>query len=198
MMKYSEKIKAIAQGQSGTVLSSDVYEQGIARIYLSRMVEAGTLQRVGAGVYVLPDFLEDEMFILQRKYPAAIFSHETALFLHECSDRAPFMHSITVPSGYKVTRSLAEKSKVYYIRNEFHSLGLIEGNSAMGNSIHLYDVERSLCDLIRSKNRIDIQVFSDALKQITKRYTLDSMRLFDYARALKVEKILHTYLEVLI
>jgi len=68
----------------------------------------------------------------------------------------------------------------------------------MGNSIHLYDVERSLCDLIRSKNRMDIQVFSDALKQITKRYTLDSMRLFDYARALKVEKILHTYLEVLI
>ena len=99
MMNYSEKIKAIAQGQSGTVLSSDVDEQGIARIYLSRMVEAGTLQRIGAGVYVLPDFLEDEMFILQRKYPAAIFSHETALFLHECSDRAPLVHSITVPSG---------------------------------------------------------------------------------------------------
>lgn len=197
MRNITEEIMTIARRQQGTLLSSDVDTHGIARIYITRMVEEGTLQRIGRGVYILADTLEDEMLVLQKKYRKLIFSHETALFLHGYSDRVPFVHSITVPSGYKVTPPLAEQSKVYYIQAKYHSMGLTKGRSTLGNTISMYDIERSLCDLLRSRNRIDIQVFSDALKRIAAKGSLDTMRLFEYARKLNVDTLLQTYMEVL-
>jgi predicted transcriptional regulator of viral defense system len=147
---------------------------------------------------VLPDLLEDEMYIIQKKYSNLIYSHETALFLHELSDRTPFEYSATVPSGYKVVNAISEKSKIYYVKKELHLMGTVEGKTSLGNTINIYNVERTICDILRSRNRIDIQIFSDALKRVVKKKQLDYVLLIEYAKKLNVEKILNTYMEVLI
>ena len=91
-MDYVKKIEKIINEQKGTLLSLDLDENKIPRTYLSMMVAEGKIERIGRGIYVLPDLLEDEMFILQKKYPNLIYSHETALFLHELSDRTPCLY----------------------------------------------------------------------------------------------------------
>lgn len=197
-MDYIKRIENIIKKQNGTLLSLDLDKNKIPRTYLSMMVAEGKIERIGRGIYVLPDLLEDEMLILQKKYPNLIFSHETALFLHELSDRTPFEYSVTVPSGYKVVNAINEKSKIYYIKKELHLMGTAEGKTSLGNTITIYNVERTICDILRSRNRIDIQIFSDALKRVAKKKSLDYALLMKYAKKLNVEKILNTYMEVLI
>jgi len=198
IIDYFKRIEKIIKKQKGTLLSSDLDKNGIPRTYLSMMVSEGKLERVERGVYVLPDSLEDEMFILQKKYPKLIYSHETALFLHQLSDRTPFEYSVTVSSGYKVVEAISNKSKVYYVKEGLHMMGVVEVSSSMGNPINIYGVERTICDLIRSRNRIDIQIFSDALKRVSSKKGVDFYLMTEYARLFRVEKILNTYLEVLL
>lgn len=198
IIDYFKRIEKIIKKQKGTLLSSDLDKNGIPRTYLSMMVSEGKLERVERGVYVLPDSLEDEMFILQKKYPKLIYSHETALFLHQLSDRTPFEYSVTVSSGYKVVEAISNKSKVYYVKEGLHMMGVVEVSSSMGNPINIYGVERTICDLIRSRNRIDIQIFSDALKRVSSKKGVDFYLMTEYARLFRVEKILNTYLKVLL
>lgn len=197
-MDYIQKIEKIIKEQNGTLLTSDLDKYDIPRIYLSIMVDEGKIERIDRGVYVLPDEIEDEMYIMQKKYPNLIYSHETGLFLYKLSDRTPFEYSATVPSGYKVVSNVSEIFKIYYIKKDLHLIGVIEEKTSFGNTIKVYNIERTLCDILRSRNRIDIQIFSDALKKVVKIKSLDYNLLLEYARKLNVENILNTYMEVLL
>lgn len=198
MINYLEKLEKLIQKQHGTVLSADLDLYEIPRTYLQMMVAEGKLERVDRGVYVSIDAIEDEMYAMQTKYPKLIYSHETALYLHGLSDRTPFEYSASVPSGYKVVGSVADRFKIYYIKKELHELGLETMKSSHGNPIRAYDVERTVCDLIRSRSRIDVQILNDALKRFVKLKSADHSILLEYARKLKVEAVLKSYLEVLI
>lgn len=197
-MNYLEKLEKLIQKQHGTVLSGDLDLYEIPRTYLQMMVAEGKLERVDRGVYVSIDAIEDEMYAMQTKYPKLIYSHETALYLHGLSDRTPFEYSASVPSGYKVVGSVADRFKIYYIKKELHELGVETVKSSHGNRIRTYDVERTVCDLIRSRSRIDVQILNDALKRFVRLKSADHSILLEYARKLKVESVLKSYLEVLI
>lgn len=197
-MKYLEKLEELIQEQHGTILSSDLDLNEIPRVYLHMMVAEGKIDRVERGVYVSVDSIEDEMYAMQTKYSKLIYSHETALFFHGLSDRTPFEYSATVPSGYKVVGSVAERFKIYYIKKGFHGLGAETIKSVHGNPIRIYNIERTICDLIRSRNRIDVQILNDALKRFVRLKSPDYSVLMDYAKKLKTDTILRNYLEVLL
>ena len=197
-MNYLEKLEKLIQKQHGTVLSSDLDLYEIPRTYLQMMVADGKLERVDRGIYVSTDAIEDEMYSMQTKYPKLIYSHETALYLHGLSDRTPFEYSASVPSGYKVVGSMAERFKIYYIKKERHDLGVETVQSSHGNPIKTYNIERTICDLIRSRNRIDVQILNEALKRFVKLKSADLSMLMDYAKKLRIDAVLKNYLEVLL
>ena len=198
MMNYLKKLEELIQKQHGIVLSADLDLYEIPRTYLQKMVAEGKLERVDRGIYVSTDAIEDELFSMQTKYPKLIYSHETALYLHGLSDRTPFEYSASVPSGYKVVKSVADRFKIYYIKKELHELGVETIRSSHGNPIRTYNVERTICDLIRSRSRIDVQILNDALKRFVKLKSADLSILMDYAKKLKIDAVLRNYLEVLL
>ncbi len=197
-MNYLEKLEKLIQKQHGTVLSADLDLYEIPRTYLQMMVADGKLERVDRGIYVSTDAIVDEMYSMQTKYPKLIYSHETALYLHGLSDRTPFEYSASVPSGYKVVGSMAERFKIYYIKKELHELGVETVQSSHGNPIKTYNIERTICDLIRSRNRIDVQILNEALKRFVKLKSADLSMLMDYAKKLRIDAVLKNYLEVLL
>ncbi len=197
-MKYMEKIEELIKQQNGTILSADLDKYGIPRKYLQRMIFEGKLERCDRGVYVATDSIEDEMFAMQRKYPKLIYSHETALFIHGLSDRTPFEYSATVPSGYKVVSNVADRFKIYYVKKELHMLGVTSGKSSFGNQIIVYNIERTICDIIKSRSRVDIQILNEALKRFIGIKSSDYLLLMDYAKKLNIETVIKNYLEVLL
>ena len=197
-MKHLEKLEELINKQHGTVMSADLDLYDIPRTYLQMMVAEGRLERVERGVYVSTDAIEDEMYSMQIKYPKLIYSHETALYLHGLSDRTPFEFSASVPSGYKVVGTVAERFKIYYIKKELHELGVETIKSSHSNPIKTYNIERTVCDIIRSRNRIDIQILNEAFKRFVKLNSSDLSILMDYAKKLKIDAVLKNYLEVLL
>lgn len=197
-MSYLERIEELIKQKNGTLLTSDLKKLNIPRTYLSKLINSGKLERVSRGVYVSTGAIEDEMYYMQKKYPNLIYSHETALFLHGLTDRTPFEYSATVPSSYKVVENVSENMKIYYIKKEIHTLGVINGKTSFGNEIKFYNVERTICDIVRSRNKIDIQIVNEALKRYVKLKSADFNLLSEYAKEFKVDKLIKQYMEVLI
>jgi len=197
-MNHKKRLEKLIQKHHGTILSSELDEYKIPRLYLQMYVAEGKLEKVDRGVYVSNDAIEDEMYAIQTKYPKLIYSHETALFIHGLSDRTPFQYSATVPSGYKVVSKIAQRVKIYYVKKELHEVGVQMAKSSFDNPIKVYSIERTMCDIIRSRNRIGGQILNQALKQFVKLKSVDYSLLMDYAKKLKIETILTDYLEVLL
>ena len=179
-------------------LASKAVQAGLSRYDLARFTERGILERAGRGVYVAPGGMGDELFSLQERAKKIVYSHETALFLHGMTDRTPNRYSITVPSYYKASQTVKDKCKVYYIKPDLLTLGQTAMPSGMGHQVVAYDLERTICDVVRSRNKMDGQIIVDALKNYTSRQDMDLNRLNDYARKLSVYRILRNYLEVLL
>ena len=79
-----------------------------------------------------------------------------------------------------------------------HETGITTMQTPFGHSVPVYDMERTVCDLLRSRNNIEMQVFQDALKQYARRKDKNLRTLMKYASMFHVEKILRPYLEVLL
>lgn len=67
-----------------------------------------------------------------------------------------------------------------------------------GNKVKVYDLERTICDIIRNKKKIEIALFTDAMKRFVKRKDRNSIKLHKYAKMFNIEDELRKYLELLL
>jgi hypothetical protein len=192
------KIRDILKDQNGILLTSDLLKHGIPRTYLSILEKKGEVQRISRGVYSATGYMVDEMVGIQARYKVAIFSHETALYLLGLSDRTPLFYSVTVPAGYNATSLKANGVKVYFVNRELYRLGSITLKSPHGNDIKTLNLERTVCDILRSRNQVDIQQVNEVLKRYVKKREKDLDLLYNYARQFRIQKIVSAYIEVLL
>jgi len=192
-----DKIRDVLTKQNGTLLTADLARLGIPAAYLTILERSGEIVRVARGVYRSPDAIEDELFGFQAVYKLAIYSHETALFLHDLTDRTPLFYSITLPTGYHSVVLKQRQHKVYFVSRELHSLGVISMPSPHGNPLRVTGLERTICDIVRSRNQMDIQIVYDALKRYMRRPDRDLGQLYSLATRFSVQKIAREYIEVL-
>lgn len=191
-------VNSLLQKNNGVFDTAHATMAGVSKPTLSRLVKDGVLERIAHGKYIGLDAFPDELFILQQRSKKIIFSHETALFLHDLSERTPMLHSLTIPSDRKLSPSLADGCKVFYVKPELHSLGICSLPSKMGQEVKVYNIERTICDVMRSRNRIDSQTVAEALKGYAARKSVNWNLLNEYARIFSVIKLMRQYLEVLI
>ena len=165
------------------------------RYNLREKVANGDFVRIMHGVYANPDKDINEFWLLGQRYKNGIFSHNTALYFYNMTDRTPLHYDMTFPSNNRVKN---ESLKVHYIKKEFHQLGLTKLKLNDGFEIQVYNIERTICDIIRDRNKIDPQIFNNAMKEYLKRNDKNLKRLYEYAKKFKIYKILEKYMEILL
>lgn len=188
----------LAQSNGGLVTTAQVSDAGIPRARISDMVATGELERVHRGVYCPVGSWEDEFLAARLRFPKGIFSDGTALYLHDYTDRAPFALTMTFPRSYRATKAREAGIEVRTCSNDVLNLGLITIKTSYGNEVCAYDLERTLCDMLRGKRVTDVQIVNPAMKRYVRSTSRDIQKLLDYARALGVEKKILSYLEVLL
>ena len=193
-----DRLKELAERNNGILKTADVVAEGISKKTLADFVNKNDFERASHGIYYDPDTWMDHLFLLQLRCPKTVFSHDTALFLHDLTDREPLRYSVTATTGYNPSHLSADGVKVYTVKKELFPLGMSSCVTPFGNTVSVYNVERTICDIIRSRSTIDIQVLQDALKQYVKRPGKNLYQLMEYARQFRVERILRQYLEVLL
>ncbi|PKN81492.1 MAG: abortive phage infection protein [Chloroflexi bacterium HGW-Chloroflexi-8] len=193
-----ERIRKLLDGQHGTLLTSDLAKFNIPRIYLSIMEHNGEIERVSRGIYRLVASIDDEMFTFQVRYKSSIFSHETALYLHDLTDRTPLSYSISIPDGYHSISLNESGHKMFYVNRELFALGVILMKSPHGNEIRTTNLERTICDVLRSRNQVDVQFVNEALKKYIVHKEKNIDQLYNYASRFRIQKIVRTYIEILL
>jgi predicted transcriptional regulator of viral defense system len=197
-MNNIEHINKLLKQGHGLILTSRAEKAGVSRDYLLRLADQGVLEHTARGVYVKAGEIDDQLYALQESARKIVYSHETALFIHRLTDRTPLLYSITVPSSYKPSAKLKEVCKVYFIKHDLIKLGAVEAPSGMGHTIAVYNRERTICDILRSRGRLDPQIVTDALKRYVLKKKKDLNLLGVYAQEFGVQRLLHQYLEVLL
>lgn len=193
-----EQIRALAEDGDGFIRTRQVEDAGISRPMLKKYMDAGQLECVRKGLYTLKDGLADEYSLLQAQCSKAVYSYGTALFLWGMSDRTPHLIDITVPHGTNLSRLRQNNPSLrcHYVQKDFYELGITETVSPQGGSVRLYDKERCICDLIRDKDQMELQLFTQAIKDYFKGKT-NPRKLLKYGKLFGIEEKIRTYMEVL-
>lgn len=197
-MNMIEKLHTICDQSGGIITTRKAVEEGVSRAVLSKLSKQGYLQRVAQGQYIFPNEAEDELLSLSLRFNNIIFSHETALYLHGISDRVPFKHSLTTPSNCVPPTSILEECNVYYIKADLLNLGKTRILSPEGNLIPVYDVERTICDVIRSRNRMGTETFLYAIRAYAHLPEKRLDHLAEYSEVMHISGVVKRYMEVLL
>jgi len=192
------QLGSLLTNAQGMITARQVTRAGLHRSVLAKLVQEGQLYQVGRGVYLKPSAWEDEMFLLQHRYGKGIFSHETALFLHELTDRTPHVFTMTFPKGYNSPSLKEENVIIRRVVQENYLLGVADVSSPAKNPLRAYDVERTLCDIVRGNNACDIQIVNQAMKRYAASRGKDINKLMTYAEQLRVKPKILNYMEVLL
>lgn len=189
-----EIVEAIMKMNNGYITSKELSKLGIHRMYLNIMKEKGLIEKVGNGIYIDFKKIEDAYYVFNLSMTNTIFSHMTALYFHGLSIKAPNdKYDITVKKTYNSNH--LKNHEVFYVSNEIFELGLTEVETPMGNKVRVYDIERCICDIIRSKKRMDLEHVKYSIREYIKRKDKDLIKLSKYADKMGIKKEVMGYLE---
>jgi predicted transcriptional regulator of viral defense system len=194
----SNKIQSILLQNGGVITTAQANKIGISNERLRLLVKSSKLERASFGVYISPDEFIDEMYIAQLRRQRIIYSHDTALFLHDLTDRDPINYSVTVPTGYNISRLREDGFNAFTIKRELYKADIVQLSTVFGHTVTAYNLERTICDCLRSRNKIDIAIITDAIKRYVKRKDKDLNTLMRLADIFQITKIIRSYLEVLL
>ena len=190
-----EIIESIMKLNNGYVTSKELSNLGIHRMYLNIMKEKGMIEKVGNGIYIDSSKIEDSYFVFSLELSNIVYSHMTALYFHGLSIKAPNdKYDITVPNNYFNYK--IKEHNVFYVDKNIYELGLTEVKTPMGNSVRVYDIERCICDIIRSKNRMDSEHVKYSIRSYLKRKDKNLNKLSEYAEKLGIKEEVMNYIEV--
>ena len=190
-----EIIESIMKINNGYVTSKELSKYGIHRMYLNAMWKKGIVEKVGNGIYIDSSKIEDNYYIFSLSMPNTIYSHMTALYFHGLSIKAPNdKYDITVRKNYNSKH--LKNHEVFYVPDDIYELGLTSVETPMGNKIRTYDIERCICDIIRSKNRMDSEHVKHSIREYIKRKDKDLVKLSKYAEKMGIKEEVMNYMEI--
>ena len=183
----TDTIKQIMNTNNGMLSTRMIEPLNISRQYLSIMQNNNDIEKVSRGIYLSPSAFEDSYFSFQQKYKKAIFSHLNALYFYGMTEEFPYNYTITVPQSYHVD-TVNEKCNVFYVSDDIYELGVVEIETPNGNKVRAYDKERCICDIIRSKGRMDSEQVKKTIKQYMQSRDKDIAKLSEYSKKMGINK----------
>ena len=196
MGKYEVLDRLVMKGH-GYLQTSIVLENDVSKQTLAKYVKSRGLERAARGVYITEDVWPDDYYLLFLRNGRIVFSFESALYLHGLMDREPSKTTVTVPEGYNASHIVARGVRVIHAKKDWYEIGISVINTAFGNEVPVYDKERTICDIIRNKNYIEIQTFQTAMREYMGGKGKNLGNLISYARYLGIEDEVRTYTEVM-
>ncbi|MCI6215596.1 MAG: type IV toxin-antitoxin system AbiEi family antitoxin domain-containing protein [Mollicutes bacterium] len=190
------KLKQIFDNNGGYITTEDVRNANISSWFLSDFVKRKDLNKIAPGFYADNSYFPDDYYIIQKRYPKYIFSGMSALYLHHLTDKIPVNIEVCAPQGYNPTRNKIKTLSIRKISNpDVYNLGITELKTTFGNKVKVYDEERTICDLIKYRDRYDGETFIKGIKLYANKSN-NQIKLFRYARILGIEKKVFEIMEL--
>ncbi len=182
-----EIIQEIMKNNNGYITTKELEMFDIHRMYLTIMKDRGQIEQLSKGLYIDSKKIEDTYYVFSYSMPKVIFSHMTALYFYGLSIKAPdTKYDVTVTKSYHNNK--LKEHNVFYVNKDIYQLGLTEITTPMGNKVNAYDIERCICDIIKSKKRMDLEHIKYSVKEYLRRKDKNLTKISVYAEQLGIKK----------
>lgn len=188
------ELKQFLKKNNGYIASKDFETIGISKTVIPELLNKKILRRVAYGLYIDNNLIEDEFYILQKRFSNIIFSYNTACYLLNLSDRAPYKIDVTTTKH----NNIGEDLQIHYVTKDKFEIGITKIESPYGNPIKVYNAERCICDLLKNKNEVDIELYNKIIKNYFKQSKRNLTILEKYAKKFNIQEKFENIMEVLI
>ncbi len=183
--------------QQGVVFRTrDLNDQGISGYEITKMLEEGILTKVYQGVYTLNNFDKMDLTDINVIITNGIISLTSAAYFYKLTSGEKGKITITLNRDQKPPKLPYDLFCYYYTTSKFFEVGL-KIIDQKGRKIKIYDVERTVCDIIKHRSKYDSQLIREILENYLAREDRDMDKLYEYAKELRVYNVLVQYIEIL-
>ncbi len=181
-----EIIQELIKVNNGYITSKELTDLGIHRMYLKMLKDKKLIEKIARGIYIDSSKIEDNYYVLSIELPKIIYSHMTALYFYGLSIKAPD-NKFDITVTYEYHNSKLKRHNVFYVNDNIYYLGLTDVKTPMGNIVKAYDMERCICDIIRSINRMDFDHVKYTIKKYLQRKDKNIAKLTEYAQKMGIK-----------
>lgn len=192
-----KKLKQKFQKNGGILKTSELNSLGLSSRQIKKLLDDQVINKIKYGYYILSNMMPLEEVIISRMFPEAIIYLESALMYYNYTERVPDAWQITVkkhsnPDKYNIAHLPV---KPFFIKEKYRKIGI---NSITIDNVHvkIYDREKTICDILRYENKLDNEVFTNAIKNYIKDENKNIRILMEYSKKLKVSTKAQKYIGV--
>ena len=149
-MGATEEIIKMAKGNNGTVTTAMVVAAGFSRGNIKYLVDKGMIEKSSRGIYILPEVWDDEIFNLQNRFKRGIYSHETALFLWDLTDRTPNKYHMTLSMNYNLTNPNKANISSVQCKIGIYDFGITVATTPGGKCARANGSARTLGEILKA------------------------------------------------
>lgn len=185
--------------QKGMIRPSDLDSIRAPRVVLTRMTSIGQLEKVGRGLYRLPDSQSSEqesLATIATKVPQAVFCLLTALQFHELTTQLPHQVWIAMPRGSHAPKIAYPPIKMIQFASEAYSEG-IEVFERDQVQLRVYGVAKTIADCFKHRSKIGLDVALEALRDARSQKKASADDLWRFAKICRVANVMRPYLEAI-
>lgn len=196
-LETEEQIHDFISSHGGYIRADSLRENGIHSAKIAALVSSGMLIRLKRGLYTLADSAErSELVDIQRAVPGGVFCLGTALSLHGIGTWEPPEVQLAIRRDYRITLPDFPQIRLFSFSGVRFDLGITEQATITG-TVRVYDREKTICDVIRFRNTLGLDIAMEALKEYLKGRGRNIQGLLEYAKLLRMEGTMRGYLEAL-
>lgn len=189
-----KELKKFLKNNYGYITTKEFKNLGIPKTSIPELLNQNILKKVAYGIYIDSNLIEDEFYILQKRFSNIIFSYNTACYLLNLSDRLPYKIEVTTINHNNINEDL----DIHYVAKEKFDIGITEIESPYSNPIKIYNAERCICDILKNPDSVDLEVYNKIINNYFKQKNKDLSALEEYSKIFNIYDKLHHIIEILI
>lgn len=181
----------------GVLKTSELNALGISSRKIKKLLEKNIIRKIKRGYYELSNSINSDEVIIARLFPNAVIFLENALIYYGYTDRIPSVWQIAVDKNSEKSQYKIEYPPIepYYLEPKFLKIG-VDTIQVEGVTIKIFDRDRTICDVLRYENKLEKEVFSNAVLRYVKDQKKNIRKLFEYAELFNIKNKVQTYIGV--
>ncbi|CDR33823.1 type IV toxin-antitoxin system AbiEi family antitoxin domain-containing protein [Criblamydia sequanensis] len=199
-MNAKQKAINLFKKNQGLLRTAEAIRLGIHPRTIYQLRDEGLLEQLAKGIYRLievPDFSEPDLVLVSKKIPHAVICLISALAYHEITTQIPHFVYVAIPTKARPSRLEYPPLRYFRYSEKVYSSG-VETKLISGFPVKIYNIEKTLADCVKFRNKIGMDVVIEALKMYWQRKGTQIDKLYEYAKINRIEKILQPIMETIV
>jgi len=192
-----EELKKEFKNHDGIMRTAELNDIGLDSRKILRLREENILNRIKTGVYEFKDISVPDEVMIAKLFPTAVIYLESALLYYSYTDRIPATWQIAVEKNISKPQFKIAYPPItpFILDRKYIDIGIDEFDIE-GVKVRIYDKERTICDVLRYANKLDKEVFNNAIKRFVKDKDVNVKKLMEYSKKLRVTQKVKIYVGV--